>query len=225
MATKVRQSVYRVYGYIYQAAESVAAGAREAGGTVVDLLQIRELVPDNILEKGSAASARAACAHLPIGNPDQLERAEVILFGKPTRFDNMRAQMHNFLEQTREPLMKGGLRGNVGSVFASTASQDGGPETSITSFHSTPLRPRMIDVSFHIRHGVDFHGRDERRLLLRRIHHYQRRRLATRKGACDRCILRSTVRCCREKASGRIVVGEQIVGCCKRYVRLALDHF
>ena len=107
---------------------------------MVDLFPIRELVPDIILGQSGGASARAACPHLPIAKPEQIGRAQAILFGTSTRFGTMRAQMHNFLEHTGEPLMKAGSIGQVGRVFGSTASQDGGPETTITSFHSTPVR-------------------------------------------------------------------------------------
>jgi NAD(P)H dehydrogenase (quinone) len=78
--------------------------------------------------------------------PEQLADADAIIFGTPTRFGNMAAQMRNFLDQTGGLWMSGGLIGKVGSVFASTASQHGGQETTITSFHSTLLHQGMIVV-------------------------------------------------------------------------------
>jgi multimeric flavodoxin WrbA len=88
-----------MYGFVYQMAEAVAAGAREAGAKV-SVWQVPELVPDEILEKSGAAVARAAFAHVPVGKPTQLAEADAIIFGTPTRFGNIAAQMRNFLDQT-----------------------------------------------------------------------------------------------------------------------------
>jgi NAD(P)H dehydrogenase (quinone) len=77
---------------------------------------------------------------------DQLADANAIIFGTPTRFGNMAAQMRNFLDQTGSLWTKGSLIGKVGSVFASTASQHGGQETTLTSFHSTLLHHGMVIV-------------------------------------------------------------------------------
>ena len=68
------------------------------------------------------------------------------LFGTPTRFGNMAAQMRNFLDQTGGLWAKGALVGKVGSVFVSTATQHGGQETTITSFHHTLIHHGMIIV-------------------------------------------------------------------------------
>lgn len=80
-------------------AEAVAAGARDAGAEA-SLWQVPGLVPDEMLEKSGAAGARAAFAHVPVANPTQLAEADAIIFGTPTRFGNMAAQMRNFVDQT-----------------------------------------------------------------------------------------------------------------------------
>jgi NAD(P)H dehydrogenase (quinone) len=146
MATKIQVVFYSMYGHVYQMAEAVAAGARDAGATEVRLWQVPELVPDGILEKSSAAAARAAFAQVPVAKPTQLADADAIIFGTPTRFGNMAAQMRNFLDQTGGLWANGALVGKVGSVFASTASQHGGQETTLVSFHSTLLHHGMIVV-------------------------------------------------------------------------------
>jgi NAD(P)H:quinone oxidoreductase type IV len=105
-----------------------------------------ELVPDDILEKSGAKAARTAFAHVPVAKPEKLADADAIIFGTPTRFGNMCAQMRNFLDQTGGLWMSGALVGKLGSVFTSTASQHGGQETTITSFHSTLLHQGMIIV-------------------------------------------------------------------------------
>lgn len=156
MTTKIQVVFYSMYGHVYTMAEAVAAGAREVEGTEVTLYQVPELVPEDVLEKSGAKKAREAFAHVPIIRPEQLAEADAILFGTPTRFGNMAAQMRNFLDQTGGLWMKGALIGKVGSVFTSTASQHGGQETTLTSFHSTLLHHGMIIV------GVPY---SEQRLL------------------------------------------------------------
>lgn len=146
MTTKVQVVFYSMYGHIYRMAEAVAAGAREVADAEVTLFQVPELVPDEVLEKSGAKAARAAFAHVPIAKPEQLAQADAIIFGTPTRFGNMCAQMRNFLDQTGGLWMSGALIGKLGSVFTSTASQHGGQETTITSFHSTLLHQGMVIV-------------------------------------------------------------------------------
>src|ERR1044071_8127442 len=146
MSFNVQVVFYSMYGHLYQMAEAVAAGAREVAGAEVTLLQVPELVPDEALERTGAKAARQAFAHIPIARPDQLAGADAIIFGTPTRFGNMCAQMRNFLDQTGGLWAKGALIGKVGSVFASTGTQHGGQETTITSFHTTLLHHGMIIV-------------------------------------------------------------------------------
>jgi NAD(P)H dehydrogenase (quinone) len=135
-----------MYGHIYQMAEAVVAGAREVADTEVVLLQVPELVPEAALERTGAKAARQAFAHVSVARPEQLAEADAIIFGTPTRFGNMAAQMRNFLDQTGGLWVRGVLVGKVGSVFTSTGTQHGGQETTITSFHSTLLHHGMIIV-------------------------------------------------------------------------------
>jgi NAD(P)H dehydrogenase (quinone) len=146
MSVKVQVVFYSMYGHIYKMAEAVVAGAREVPGTEVSLYQVSELVPEEALVKSGANAARAAFAHIPVAKPAQLAEADAIIFGTPTRFGNMCAQMRNFLDQTGQLWAQGALVGKVGSVFASTATQHGGQETTITSFHTTLLHHGMIIV-------------------------------------------------------------------------------
>ncbi len=146
MTTNIQIVFYSMYGHIYKMAESIAAGARAVAGTGVTLYQVPELVPDAVLEKSGATAARAQFAHIPIITPEKLAEADAIIFGTPTRFGNMCAQMRNFLDQTGGLWAKGALIGKVGSVFTSTATQHGGQETTLTSFHTTLLHHGMIIV-------------------------------------------------------------------------------
>ena len=146
MKINVQIVFYSMYGHTHKMAEAVAEGAREVEDVEVNLYQVPELVPEEVLERAGAKAARAAFAHIPVAKPEQLAEADAIIFGTPTRFGNMCAQMRNFLDQTGPLWMKGALIGKVGSVFTSTASQHGGQETTITSFHSTLLHHGMIIV-------------------------------------------------------------------------------
>ncbi len=146
MATKVLVVFYSMYGHVSALAEAIAAGVREVPDAEVELRQVAELVPEAVLERSGAKAARQAFAHVPAARVDELAEADAILFGTPTRFGNMAAQMRNFLDQTGELWVKGALVGKVGSVFVSTASQHGGQETTITSFHTTLLHHGMVIV-------------------------------------------------------------------------------
>jgi NAD(P)H dehydrogenase (quinone) len=146
VSTKVQVVFYSMYGHVHKLALAVGEGARAVEGVEVSLYQVAELVPDEVLARTGAKAARAAFAQVPVIRPDQLTEADAIIFGTPTRFGNMCAQMRNFLDQTGQLWMTGGLVGKVASVFTSTASQHGGQETTITSFHTTLLHHGMIIV-------------------------------------------------------------------------------
>lgn len=146
MSIKVNVIFYSMYGHIYKMAEAIAEGAKSVAGAEVKLLQVAETIPDDVLEKYGAKAARASFAKVPTATLDNLTEAHAIIFGTPTRFGNMAGQMRTFLDQTGQIWFSGGLIGKVGSVFASTASQHGGQETTITSFHSTLLHHGMIIV-------------------------------------------------------------------------------
>jgi NAD(P)H dehydrogenase (quinone) len=139
--TKVLVLYYSSYGHIEKMATAVAEGAREAGAEV-HVKRVPELVPEEVARKSGMKVDQAA----PIATVAELPDYDAIIFGTPTRFGNMASQMRNFLDQTGGLWLSGGLIGKVGSVFASTATQHGGQETTITSFHSTLLHQGMVIV-------------------------------------------------------------------------------
>ncbi len=143
---KVKVIFYSMYGHIYRMAEAVAEGAREVEGAEVEVLQVPELVPEDILEKSGAKQARAAFAHIPVAKVNDLADADAIIFGIPTRFGNMCAQMRNFLDQTGGLWAQNALVGKVGSVFTSSATQHGGQETTIICSYVTLLHLGMVIV-------------------------------------------------------------------------------
>jgi NAD(P)H dehydrogenase (quinone) len=140
--TNVLVLYYSSYGHIEVMAHAQAEGAARVPTTRVVVKQVPELVsPEVCKASGFVLNQRAAYAV-----PDELEQYDAIIFGTPTRFGNMAAQMRNFLDQTGALWGRGALVGKVGSVFTSTASQHGGQETTITSFHSTLLHHGMVIV-------------------------------------------------------------------------------
>jgi NAD(P)H dehydrogenase (quinone) len=133
---------YSSYGHIEAMAHAQAEGASRVPKTQVVVKRVPELVPPAIAKAAGIRVDQPA----PIATPDELEQYDAVLFGTPTRFGNMASQMRNFLDQTGGLWARGALVGKVGSVFCSTASQHGGQETTITSFHSTLLHHGMIIV-------------------------------------------------------------------------------
>ena len=146
MPTRIQVVFYSMYGHIHTMAEAIAAGAREIEDTEVTLLQVPELVPEDTLLLTGARETRKGFAHVPYAEPAKLAQSDGIIFGTPTRFGNMCAQMRNFLDQTGGLWAKGALVGKVGSVFTSTATQHGGQETTILTFIPTLMHHGMVVV-------------------------------------------------------------------------------
>lgn len=140
--SKVLILYYSMYGHIETLANAVAEGARSVAGTEVSIKRVPELMPEEVARKAGAKLDQTA----PIATVDELAGYDAIIFGTPTRFGNMCAQMRNFFDQTGGLWMKGALIGKVGSVFTSTGTQHGGQETTITSVHSTLLHQGMVIV-------------------------------------------------------------------------------
>ncbi len=138
---KVLVLYYSSYGHIETMAQAVADGARK-GGATVDVKRVPELVPDDVAKAAHFKLNQAA----PVATVAELADYDAIIFGVPTRFGNMAAQMKNFLDQTGGLWAKGALVGKVGSVFASTATQHGGQESTILSTHTVLLHHGMVIV-------------------------------------------------------------------------------
>ncbi len=140
--TKVLVLYYSSYGHIETMAKAVAEGAKGVEGADVTLKRVPELMPEDVAKNAGIKLDQEA----PIATPQELADYDAIIFGTPTRFGNMASQMRNFLDQTGGLWAEGKLIGKVGSVFASTATQHGGQETTITSFHTTLLHQGMVIV-------------------------------------------------------------------------------
>jgi NAD(P)H dehydrogenase (quinone) len=135
-----------MYGHIYQMAQAAAKGVHEVKGAEVDLRQVPETLSDAVLAKMGALEARKAFAHVPVCEVAELADYDAIIFGAPTRFGNMCGQMRQFLDASGQLWAKDALVGKVGSVFTGSATQHGGQESTILSFHITLLHLGMIVV-------------------------------------------------------------------------------
>lgn len=135
---------YSTYGHIYEMAKAVAEGAKSVSGAEVIIKRVAETLPSEVLEKMGAIEAQKAFAHIPVATVDDLISADAIIFGSPTRFGNMAAQMKSFLDATGGIWAKGALIGKIGSVFTSSATQHGGQESTILSFHTVLLHHGML---------------------------------------------------------------------------------
>jgi NAD(P)H dehydrogenase (quinone) len=139
---KVLVLYYSMYGHVETLAKAIAEGARGVAGSDVIIKRVPEIMSEETARRVGAKLDQPA----PVATVEELTSYDAIIFGTPTRFGNMCAQMRNFLDQTGKIWLSGGLIGKVASVFTSTGTQHGGQETTITSFHSTLLHQGMIIV-------------------------------------------------------------------------------
>jgi NAD(P)H dehydrogenase (quinone) len=140
--SKILVIYYSSYGHVEMMARAQADGAARVSGTEVSVKRVPELLP---VEVATAAGCKLD-QPAPIADPQELAEYDAVLFGTPTRFGNMASQMRNFLDQTGPLWARNALVGKIGSVFCSTASQHGGQETTLTSFHTTLLHHGMVVV-------------------------------------------------------------------------------
>ena len=143
---KVLIVYYSLYGHVHALAKAVAEGAASVDGAEAALRRVPETLPREVIEKMGALDAQARQTGIPICRVEELEEADAIIFGTPTRFGNMCGQMRQFLDATGQLWARGALVGKVGSVFTSSNTQHGGQESTLLSFHITLLHHGMIIV-------------------------------------------------------------------------------
>ncbi|WP_214036314.1 NAD(P)H:quinone oxidoreductase [Methanospirillum sp.] len=143
MSVRIFIVYYSLYGHIHKMAQAVSEGVHDAGFEA-ELFRVPETLPDVVIEKMGAKSFQAEFQKLPVITPDELAKADAIIFGTPTRFGNMTGQMRSFLDATGGIWSRGALAGKVGSVFTSSGTQHGGQESTILSMHITLLHHGMI---------------------------------------------------------------------------------
>jgi NAD(P)H dehydrogenase (quinone) len=143
---KVAIIQYSMYGHIYKMAEAVAEGVREVAGCEAVIKRVPETLTNEVLGMMGALEVQKGMAHVPVATVDDLAEADAVIFGTPTRFGNMCGQMRQFLDATGGLWMKGALIGKPASVFCSSATQHGGQESTILSFHTNLLHHGMIVI-------------------------------------------------------------------------------
>lgn len=137
---------YSMYGHIHRLAEAVAEGVRTVPGSEAVLKRVPETLSPEVIQMMGAAEAQESLAHIPVCTVNELPDYDAILFGTPTRFGNMCGQMKQFLDATGQLWMKGALIGKPAGVFTSSATQHGGQESTILSFHIPLLHHGMLIV-------------------------------------------------------------------------------
>ena len=137
---------YSMYGHIYRMAQAVAEGVRSVDGARAELRRVPETLSEQILKDMGALEAQQHMAEIPVATIEDLAGADAIVFGTPTRFGNMCGQMRQFLDATGQLWTRGALVGKIGSVFASSATQHGGQESTLLSMHITLLHQGMLVV-------------------------------------------------------------------------------
>ncbi len=141
---------HSIHGHIYKMAEAIAEGAREVEGAEVEIYQVPETLPYEVLEKMGAIETKNLFAHIPVLTRSMYEEvlagADALIFGTPTRYGNMTAQMRAVFDGTGGLWSRDALVGKVGSVFTSSATQHGGQESTILTTHVTLLHLGMVIV-------------------------------------------------------------------------------
>jgi len=147
---KINMVFHSIYGHNYRMAEAIAEGAREVEEAEVGIYQVPETLPNGVLEKMGAIETKKLFAHIPILIRDMYEDilagADALIFGTPTRYGMMTAEMRTVFDGLGGLWSKDAFVGKVGSVFTSSSTQHGGQESTILSFHVTLLHLGMIIV-------------------------------------------------------------------------------
>ena len=143
---KVLIVYYSTYGHVHKMAEAIAEGVKQVDGAEAVIRRVPETLPDETLEQMGAVNAQKAISHVPVCTVEELASADAVIFGTPTRFGNMCGQMRQFLDATGQLWAQGDLVGKVGSVFTSSATQHGGQESTILSFHISLLHHGFVIV-------------------------------------------------------------------------------
>lgn len=125
---------YSMYGNTFEMAKRIAEGAKMVEGANVIIKQVPDLLPEKIIENSPPIQdAKEKQKNIPIANPFEIGDYDAIIWGTPTRYGNVCAQVRNFIDQTASLWLEGKLENKITGVFASTASLHGGQETTITS--------------------------------------------------------------------------------------------
>jgi len=146
---KILVVYYTVYGHVLTMAKAVEEGAKSVAGSDVVLRRAREF-PDTVQnlnkEGGYAKQVYDSQASIPECTLDDLRAADGVIFGSPTRYGNMTAQMKALIDSTAQLWLNGEMEGKPAGVFTSTASTHGGQETTLLTMMVPLLHLGMLIV-------------------------------------------------------------------------------
>ena len=145
---KILVVYYSMYGHVLKMAQAAADGAQTVEGAEVVLRRVQEL--EMTLPKLQASQhAREVLQQqqdIPLATLDDLRAADGVIFGTPTRFGNMCAQMKQFFDGAGELWAQGALEGKPAGLLVSTGTTHGGQETTCLTMMAPLLHLGMIIV-------------------------------------------------------------------------------
>src|SRR4026207_1496144 len=145
---KILVVYYSMYGHVLQLARAVAQGAESVPGVNVMLRRAAEF--DEVIQKTAnneyLVKIREQQADIPVCTLDDLREADGVIFGSPTRYGNMTAQMKQLIDSTASLWLKGEMEGKPAGVFTSTGSTHGGQETTLLTMMVPLIHLGMLIV-------------------------------------------------------------------------------
>jgi len=133
---KIAIIYYSMTGHAYQVARAFEEGAASAGAET-RLRRVRELAPEETIAKMPDWKAHLdATRDVPEARLEDLDWANGFVFGTPTRFGAMSAQLKQFLDQAGPLWAQGKLSGKPVTAFAGAINPHGGQENTILNIHS-----------------------------------------------------------------------------------------
>lgn len=139
---------YSLYGHVLKLARAVEEGARSVGGADVQLRRVEEfeIVLKKTANDAQLNKVRDEQQEIPVCTLDDLRAADAVIFGSPTRYGNMTAQMKQLIDSTGSLWLSGEMEGKPAGVFTSTASTHGGQETTLITMMIPLLHLGMLIV-------------------------------------------------------------------------------
>jgi NAD(P)H dehydrogenase (quinone) len=150
--TKIAIVYYSTYGHVATLAESIKIGVEKVDGVEAEIYQVAETLPEEVLAKMHAPPKK----DYPIATPDVLKAADGILFGIPTRFGNVPAQIKALFDSCGGLWQTGALIGKPVGVFFSTAVLGGGQETTALTASTFFVHHGMVFVPLGFRNPKQF---------------------------------------------------------------------
>ena len=136
MAVKVAVIYYSATGNVHKVAQAIEEGAKEAGAET-RFLKVHELAPEEAIKSNEGWSAHALeTQDVPEASGDDLEWADAFVFGTPTRFGNVSAQLKQFFDTQGGLWFQGKLADKVAGGFTSAQNAHGGQESTLLSMYN-----------------------------------------------------------------------------------------